>query len=164
MLEERRRHNRDAAYFHSANRGKRSIVVDFATPEASGSCISALAASADVLLENFKVGGLAKYGLDYESLKAVNPRLIYCSITGFGQDGPYAERPGYDFIDPGDGRHDGASPASPTAGREVRRRLRRHLHRPLRGHRRSRRRSPAGDETGKGQHIDMALLDTTRSP
>ncbi len=86
-----------AAYFHSCNRGKRSITVDFETSEGQA-VIRRLAAKADVLLENFKVGGLAKYGLDYESLKAVNPRLIYCSVTGFGQDGPYAERAGYDFM------------------------------------------------------------------
>ena len=86
-----------AAYFHSCNRGKRSITVDFETAEGQET-IRRLAAKADVLLENFKVGGLAKYGLDYESLKAVNPRLIYCSVTGFGQNGPYSERAGYDFM------------------------------------------------------------------
>lgn len=86
-----------AAYFHSCNRGKRSITVDFETAEGQET-IRRLAAKADVLLENFKVGGLAKYGLDYESLKKVNPRLIYCSVTGFGQNGPYAERAGYDFM------------------------------------------------------------------
>ncbi|MCB8819658.1 CaiB/BaiF CoA transferase family protein [Microvirga rosea] len=86
-----------AAYFHACNRGKRSIAVDFETPEGQET-IRKLAAGADVLIENFKVGGLKKYGLDYESLKAVNPRLVYCSITGFGQDGPYASRAGYDFM------------------------------------------------------------------
>ncbi|MGB3539914.1 MAG: CaiB/BaiF CoA-transferase family protein [Mesorhizobium sp.] len=86
-----------AAYYHSCNRGKRSIVVDFSTPEGAET-IRKLAADADVLIENFKLGGLKKYGLDYDSLKAVNPRLIYCSITGFGQTGPYAPRAGYDFI------------------------------------------------------------------
>jgi crotonobetainyl-CoA:carnitine CoA-transferase CaiB-like acyl-CoA transferase len=86
-----------AAYFHACNRGKRSIVADFATEEGRA-LVRRLAASADVVIENFKVGGLAKYGLDFESLKAVNPRLIYASITGFGQDGPYAARAGYDFL------------------------------------------------------------------
>lgn len=86
-----------AAYFHSANRGKRGITCDFRTAEGQ-EVIRRLVAEADVVIENFKVGGLAKYGLDWESLRKVNPRLIYCSITGFGQDGPYAHRAGYDFI------------------------------------------------------------------
>ena len=93
--------NRDgeksAAYFHATNRGKRGITCDFRTPEGQET-VRRLVADADVLIENFKVGGLTKYGLDYESLKKVNPRLIYCSITGFGQTGPYAHRAGYDFI------------------------------------------------------------------
>jgi crotonobetainyl-CoA:carnitine CoA-transferase CaiB-like acyl-CoA transferase len=88
---------RSAAYFHAANRGKRSITADFTTTEGQA-LVRALAAESDVLIENFKLGGLKKYGLDYESLKAINPRLIYCSITGFGQDGPYAARAGYDFM------------------------------------------------------------------
>ncbi len=88
---------RDAAYFHSCNRGKRSIAVDFERPEGQD-IIRRLVAEADVVIENFKVGGLKKYGLDYETLKSINPRLIYCSITGFGQTGPYANRPGYDFM------------------------------------------------------------------
>lgn len=87
----------DAAYFHACNRGKRSVVLDFTTKEGQ-EAVRRLAAQSDVLLENFKVGGLAKYGLDYESLKKINPRLIYCSVTGFGQDGPYAHRAGYDYI------------------------------------------------------------------
>ncbi|MBD2748492.1 CoA transferase [Microvirga sp. BT688] len=86
-----------AAYFHSCNRGKRSIAVDFETPEGQ-ELVRKLSEQADVVIENFKVGGLKKYGLDYESLKQVNPRLVYCSITGFGQDGPYASRAGYDFM------------------------------------------------------------------
>ncbi|HHZ09275.1 MAG TPA: CoA transferase [Rhizobiales bacterium] len=89
--------NLSAAYYHSCNRGKRSIAIDFSTPEGA-EIVRRLAATADVLIENFKLGGLKKYGLDYDSLKKVNPRLVYCSITGFGQDGPYAPRPGYDFI------------------------------------------------------------------
>ena len=86
-----------ASYFHSANRGKASVIVDFATPEGQAK-VRELVADADVVIENFKVGGLKKYGLDYEALSEVNPRLVYCSITGFGQDGPYAHRAGYDFI------------------------------------------------------------------
>ncbi|MGO9991711.1 MAG: CaiB/BaiF CoA transferase family protein [Steroidobacteraceae bacterium] len=87
----------DAAYFLCANRNKKSVTVDFTTPEGR-SIVERLARSADVVLENFKVGGLKAYGLDYEALKVINPRLIYCSITGFGQTGPYAARPGYDFL------------------------------------------------------------------
>ncbi len=86
-----------SAYFACANRGKQSVTVDIAHPKGQ-ELIRKLAARSDVLLENFKVGGLAKYGLDYESLKVINPRLVYCSITGFGQTGPYAPRAGYDFL------------------------------------------------------------------
>ncbi|MFY8039351.1 MAG: CaiB/BaiF CoA transferase family protein [Bosea sp. (in: a-proteobacteria)] len=86
-----------AAYFHSCNRGKRSIVADFREPEGRA-LVMRLASHADVVVENFKVGGLVKYGLDAASLRAAFPRLICCSITGFGQDGPYAERAGYDFL------------------------------------------------------------------
>ena len=89
--------DRSAAYFHATNRGKRSVTCDFRTAEGQET-VRRLVADADVVIENFKVGGLAKYGLDWESLRAVNPRLIYCSITGFGQTGPYAHRAGYDFI------------------------------------------------------------------
>jgi len=86
-----------AAYFHSANRGKRSIEVDFTSADGRR-IVKKLAARSDVLIENFKVGGLAKFGLDYKSLAPDNPRLIYCSVTGFGQTGPYAQRPGYDLM------------------------------------------------------------------
>jgi crotonobetainyl-CoA:carnitine CoA-transferase CaiB-like acyl-CoA transferase len=89
--------DRSAAYFHSCNRGKRSVIADFRKPE-DQDLVRKLVADADILIENFKVGGLKKYGLDYQSLKQVNPRLIYCSITGFGQTGPYAHRAGYDYI------------------------------------------------------------------
>ena len=89
--------SREAAYFQSANRNKQSLTLDFTQPEGQR-LVRELVAQCDVLLENFKVGGLAAYGLDYESLKAINPRLIYCSITGFGQSGPYAKRAGYDFM------------------------------------------------------------------
>lgn len=87
----------EAAYYSCANRNKHSVTVDLAS-EQGAEVIRQLARHCDILVENFKVGGLRKYGLDYESLKAINPALIYCSITGFGQTGPYAQRPGYDFM------------------------------------------------------------------
>jgi len=87
----------DAAYFFCANRGKQSVTVDITHPEGQ-KIIHQLAGQCDVLIENYKVGGLKKYGLDYESISAINPKLVYCSITGFGQTGPYAQRPGYDFL------------------------------------------------------------------
>ncbi len=109
----------DAAYFLSANRGKRSVAIDMAKPEGQA-LIRRLAERSDVLVENFKVGGLKKYGLDHESLKGINPRLVYCSITGFGQTGPYAQRAGYDFMIQGmagimsiTGQPDGAPGAEP---------------------------------------------------
>ena len=86
-----------AAYFHSCNRGKRCIAADFETREGQA-LVTRLASHADVVIENFKVGGLKRYGLDPESLRALNPRLVVCSISGFGQDGPYAARAGYDFL------------------------------------------------------------------
>ena len=85
--------DRSAAYFHACNRGKRSVTADFRT-ETGRARVLDLAREADVVIENFKLGGLAKYGLDYASLSAVNPGLVYCSITGFGQTGPYAHRAG----------------------------------------------------------------------
>ena len=86
-----------AAYFHGCNRGKTSLAIDLHSPVGQEQ-VRALVADADVLIENFKAGSLQKYGLDFASLSAINPRLIYCSITGFGQDGPYSGRAGYDFI------------------------------------------------------------------
>lgn len=97
LKDEEGRDTSEAAYFLSANRNKRSVVVDITSPEGQQR-LRRLATRADVLIENFKVGGLAAYGLDYASLRELNPRLIYCSITGFGQDGPYAQRAGYDFM------------------------------------------------------------------
>ncbi len=88
---------RDSTYFLCANRNKQSIAIDFTQPQGQ-QLVRELVAHCDILLENYKVGGLAQYGLDYASLQAINPRLIYCSITGFGQDGPYAPRAGYDFL------------------------------------------------------------------
>jgi formyl-CoA transferase len=91
------RDTREAAYFLSVNRGKKSVTLDISKP-AGQALLRELAAKSDVLVENYKVGDLARYGLGYEDLRHVNPRLVYCSVTGFGQDGPYAPRPGYDFI------------------------------------------------------------------
>ena len=89
--------DKSAAYYYCANRGKDCVTADFRTSEGQAQ-VRELVKDADILVENFKVGGLAKYGLDYDSLAAVNPRLIYCSVTGFGQDGPWANRAGYDFL------------------------------------------------------------------
>lgn len=148
----------DAAYFHSCNRGKRSIAVDFRTSEGQETARK-LVARSDILIENFKVGGLEKYGLDYESLKAVNPRLIYCSVTGFGQSGPYAHRAGYDFMiqgmggimdltgDPqGEPQKIGVAFADIFTGLYGVIGILSALHR--------------RDKTGHGEHVDMALLDT----
>ena len=152
---------RDAAYYFCANRNKRSVAVDLAQPEGQA-LVRQLAASSDVLLENFKLGNLAQYGLDYASLSAINPRLIYCSITGFGQTGPYAPRPGYDYLIQGmaglmsvTGRADGEDGAGPVkvgvavadvltglyASTAILAALQ------------------ARHRTGRGQHIDLALLD-----
>src|SRR4030088_357534 len=107
-----------AAYFHGTNRGKRSIELDFETADGQR-IVKKLAARSDVLLENFKVGGLKKFGLDYASLAAENPRLIYCSVTGFGQTGPYAARAGYDLMAQGMGGFmslTGTPDSEPTRG------------------------------------------------
>jgi crotonobetainyl-CoA:carnitine CoA-transferase CaiB-like acyl-CoA transferase len=88
---------RQSAYFAGTNRNKQSVAVDIAHPQGQ-EIVKALALGCDIVIENFKVGGLRQYGLDYESLKVTNPAIIYCSITGFGQTGPYAHRPGYDFL------------------------------------------------------------------
>ncbi len=152
----------ESAYFICINRNKRSITVDISKPEGQ-EIIRELAKESDVVIENYKVGDLAKYGLDYESLKKVKSDLIYCSITGFGQDGPYAHRPGYDFIIQGmggfmsvTGEADDFPGASPQkagvaiadiftgmyASTAI---LAAVVHR---------------DRTGQGQYIDMSLLDT----
>jgi len=148
-----------AAYFHAANRGKRSVVCDFRTPEGQ-EAVRRLVAGADVVIENFKVGGLAKYGLDYAGLSALNPRLIYCSITGFGQTGPYAHRAGYDFViqgmagvmsvtgtPEGQPQKVGIAVADILTGVYATTAILAALHQ--RG------------QTGAGQHIDMALMDVT---
>lgn len=146
-----------AAYFHSCNRGKRSIIADFSLARGRDTVI-ALVRTADVLIENFKVGGLQKYGLDFASLSELNPRLIYCSVTGFGQSGPYAARPGYDFMiqglsgimdltgDPsGEPQKMGVAFADIFTG--------------LYGVIAIEAALLARAETGKGQHIDMSLFD-----
>ncbi|PKO70705.1 MAG: CoA transferase [Betaproteobacteria bacterium HGW-Betaproteobacteria-16] len=97
LLDSQGRTTQESAYYLAANRNKKSVALDIATEEGA-EAIRRLAEKCDVFVDNFKVGGLRKYGLDYESLRRINPRLIYCSITGFGQTGPYAERPGYDFV------------------------------------------------------------------
>jgi len=149
---------RDAAYFHAANRGKRSVVADFTTPEGQA-VVRKLIADADVVIENFKVGGLAKYGLDYAALSAINPRLVYCSITGFGQDGPYAPRAGYDFIVQGmsgimdlTGEPDGAPQKIGVAFADIMTGLYSVIA--------IQAALAMRERTGRGQQIDMALLDT----
>jgi len=150
-----------AAYFHSANRGKASVTVDFSTAEGQAR-IRELVADADILIENFKLGGLKKYGLDYDSLKTVNPRLIYCSITGFGQTGPYAHLPGYDFIIQGmsglmsvTGEADGQPMKTGVAITDVFTGVYSTTAILAAVHQRQ--------STGRGQHIDMALLDVAVS-
>lgn len=148
----------ESAYYLSTNRNKRSLAVDLADPRGAD-LIRKLAAEADIVVENFKVGGLKRYGLDYQTLSAINPRLIYCSITGFGQDGPYADRPGYDFVAQAmggmmsiTGEADGPPIKTGVAVADLSTGLYatisilmalRHAER-----------------TGQGQHIDCSLLDT----
>lgn len=150
-----------AAYFTCCNRGKRSLAIDFTTPEGAAD-VRALAKTCDVVVENFKVGGLKRYGLDYESLRALKPDLVYCSITGYGQTGPYAGHAGYDMMIQATGglmsvtgQPDGAPGAEPMkvgvavvdlftglyAANGIQAAL---------AHR---------DRTGQGQHIDIALFD-----
>lgn len=150
-----------AAYFHAANRGKRSITCDFRGPEGQ-ELVRKLVADADILIENFKVGGLAKYGLDYECLRAVNPRLIYCSVTGFGQTGPYRHRAGYDFIIQGmaglmsvTGEVEGQPQKVGVAVTDVFTGIYAATAILAALHQRER--------TGEGQHIDMSLMDVATS-
>jgi crotonobetainyl-CoA:carnitine CoA-transferase CaiB-like acyl-CoA transferase len=149
--------DRSAAYFHATNRGKKSVVCDFRTAEGQAA-VRQLVSGADILIENFKVGGLAKYGLDYASLSVLNPRLIYCSITGFGQDGPYAHRAGYDFIIQGmaglmsvTGAMDGQPQKVGVAVTDVFTGVYAATGILAALHQRA--------TTGVGQHIDMALMD-----
>jgi crotonobetainyl-CoA:carnitine CoA-transferase CaiB-like acyl-CoA transferase len=152
----------ESAYFLSTNRGKRSVTIDFIRPEGQ-KLVQALAAKSDVVIENFKVGGLAKYGLDYTSLRALNPGLVYCSITGFGQTGPYSHKPGYDFMIQGigglmsiTGEPDGHPGGGPVKVGVAVADIFTGLYAAIAilgalSHR---------DRTGDGQHIDLALLDT----
>jgi crotonobetainyl-CoA:carnitine CoA-transferase CaiB-like acyl-CoA transferase len=147
----------ESAYFHGANRGKQSVCIDIST-EQGQDLIRQLAIKSDVLIENFKVGGLKKYGLDYDSLKSLNPKLVYCSITGFGQTGPYAERAGYDFMiqamgglmsvtgtPEGEPMKVGVALADVMTGLYAANAIQAALIHQLR--------------TGQGQYIDLALLD-----
>jgi crotonobetainyl-CoA:carnitine CoA-transferase CaiB-like acyl-CoA transferase len=146
----------DAAYFHAANRGKRSITLDLATPRGQ-QVARALAVRSDVLVENFRVGTLEKFGLDHASLKAIAPGLVYCSITGFGQDGPYARRPGFDAIiqamgglmsitgEPGTPQKVGVAIADILTGVYAAAAIEAAL--------------LERERTGTGRHIDMALMD-----
>jgi len=156
------RETRDSAYFTSANRGKKSITVNVAKPEGQA-LIRALARECDVLIENYKYGDLARYGLGYEDLKGVNPRLVYCSVTGFGQTGPYRDRPGYDFMIQGmggmmsiTGEPDGAPGGGPQRAGVPIADIITGMYASIAicaalAHR---------AETGKGQHLDLALLDS----
>jgi crotonobetainyl-CoA:carnitine CoA-transferase CaiB-like acyl-CoA transferase len=151
----------DAAYYLCANRNKKSITVDFTTAEGQ-SIVRGLASKSDVVLENFKVGGLAAYGLDYATLRTINPRLVYCSITGFGQTGPYASRAGYDLLVQAmgglmsiTGRQDGEPGAGPQKAGVAVTDILSGLYATIGilaalSHR---------DRTGVGQHIDIGLLD-----
>ena len=151
----------EATYFLCANRNKRSVAIDIATPEGQAQ-VRALAQQADVLLENFKVGGLQRYGLDYASLKEANPRLVYCSITGFGQTGPYAARAGYDFLIQGmgglmsvTGQPDGEPGAGPQKVGVALTDIMTGLYATIAVQAALAER----EKSGLGQHIDLALLD-----
>jgi len=147
-----------AAYFHSCNRGKRSMAVDLSSAEGQAR-VRALAAEADVVIENYKVGGLRRYGLDADSLRALNPRLVYCSVTGFGQQGPYAHRAGYDFIIQGMGgimSITGEPDGPPQKGGVAFADLFTGVYATVGILAALRRR----DRTGLGGHVDMALLDS----
>ncbi len=152
---------RSAAYFHSCNRGKRSVVADL-NKASDQAFVRELVAEADVFVENFKVGGLAKYGLDYANLERLNPRLVYCSVTGFGQDGPYAERAGYDFMIQGlsgimdvTGEPDGEPQKIGVAFAD--------LFTGLYGVIGIQAALAQRQTSGRGQHVDMALLDCMTS-
>jgi crotonobetainyl-CoA:carnitine CoA-transferase CaiB-like acyl-CoA transferase len=147
----------DAAYFHACNRGKRSVIADYRNPD-DLAFVHALIADADVVIENFKTGGLAKYGLDYASLAARHPRLVYCSVTGFGQQGPYAERAGYDAMIQGmsgimslTGEPEGEPQKIGVAFADIFTGVYSVIAVQAALAQRER--------TGRGQHIDMALLD-----
>ena len=150
-----------SAYFLSANRNKQSLAVDIASKKGQ-ELVRKLVSESDIVLENFKVGGLKRYGLDYESLNSINPRLIYCSITGFGQDGPYARRPGYDFLIQAmgglmsiTGQPDGSPGAGPVKVGVAMTDIMTGLYATIGilaalNHR---------ERTGEGQHVETSLLD-----
>ncbi|CAN7676889.1 CaiB/BaiF CoA-transferase family protein [Pararhizobium sp. LjRoot235] len=149
--------NRSAAYFHACNRGKRSMTADFNSSD-DMDLVRALIASTDIVIENFKVGGLKKFALDYESVSRSNPGLIYCSVTGFGQTGPYAKRPGYDFMIQGmsgimdlTGEPDGPPEKVGVAFADI--------FTGLYGVIAIQAALQARQNSGRGQHIDMALFD-----
>ena len=151
----------EASYYQSANRNKLSVSINIATPEGQD-LVRALVATSDVLIENYKAGSLAKYGLDYESLSKLNPRLVYCSITGFGQTGPRAEEPGYDFIIQGrgglmsiTGEKDGVPGAGPQKVGVAVADVMTGLYATVA----IQAALLAREKTGRGQHCDMALLD-----
>ena len=147
-----------AAYYHATNRGKRSIAVDFET-EDGREIVRRLAAESDVVIENFKLGGLKKFGLDYDSLAKLNPRLVYCSITGFGQSGPYAPRAGYDFLIQGMGGYmdlTGDPDGEPTKVGVAVADLATGLYAVI-GIQAA---LAARAKTGRGQQVDMSLMDT----
>ena len=161
LRDEEGRDTSEAAYYLAANRNKKSVTVDIGSAEGQ-EVIRALVKTVDVVLENFKAGGLRQYGLDYESLRAENPRLVYCSITGFGQTGPYASRPGYDFLIQGlgglmsiTGRRDGEAGAGPQKVGVALTDILTGMY------------AAVGvlsalayrNRTGEGQYIDLALLD-----
>ncbi|QSQ96201.1 CaiB/BaiF CoA transferase family protein [Acinetobacter indicus] len=152
----------ESAYYLSANRGKHSVAVDLSTPEGQ-QIIKKIAETSDVVIENYKAGSLKKYGLDYESLSHINPRLVYCSITGFGQHGPRAHEPGYDFIIQGmggmmsvTGERDDLPGGGPQKAGLAFADLTTGLYSVIA----IQAALLSREKTGEGQHIDMALLDT----
>ena len=148
----------DAAYFHACNRGKRSVAIDFEKPEGAA-LVRRLIAGADVVIENFKVGGLGKYGLAWEDLAPDHPRLVWCSISGFGQDGPYASRAGYDFMIQGLGGYmdlTGAPDGEPMKVGVAVADLFTGLHAVI-GIQAA---LALREKTGRGRRVDMSLLDT----
>tara|TARA_R100000900_G_scaffold127863_1_gene102976 strand:+ start:146940 stop:148190 length:1251 start_codon:yes stop_codon:yes gene_type:complete len=158
---EREDGSRDAAYYFVANRNKRSVALDISRPEGQ-EAVRRLAAQSQVLVENFKLGGLAKYGLDYDSLRQVNPALVYCSVTGFGQTGPDARRPGYDYLIQGrsglmsiTGQPDGQPGAEPMKVGVATSDLSAGLYATI-GILAALRHA---ERTGEGQHLDISLLD-----
>ncbi|MBW7924558.1 MAG: CoA transferase [Burkholderiaceae bacterium] len=161
LKDEAGRDTAESAYFLCTNRNKRSVTIDLAAPEGR-ELVRRLAGSADVLIENFKLGGLAQYGLDYASLVPANPRLVYCSITGFGQDGPYAARAGYDFLIQGmgglmsiTGRADDEEGAGPQKVGVALTDITTGLYATIAVLAALAERA----RSGRGQHIDLALLD-----